>query len=134
MKHYKLVELLSIFSMSIPPHKRKAPYWKLYDDGSASTGSIMISALFSRTLDAGEARCNLSSITAMFKQLAPAKAAGCNHQQNILNRKAISRNTTHTQSQNLIQIEPISAITFESGPPDHWSSILEVSHCFSRDE
>jgi len=34
MKHYKPVEFLLIFRMSSPPHKRKAPYWKLCSDGS----------------------------------------------------------------------------------------------------
>jgi len=41
MKHYKLVEFLSIFRVSRPPHKpkappekRKAPYWKLSGDCS----------------------------------------------------------------------------------------------------
>jgi len=36
MKHYKSVEFLSIFRVSIPPHKHKAPYWKLSSDGSES--------------------------------------------------------------------------------------------------
>jgi len=43
MKHYKLVECLPIFSVSSPPHKpkalpqkRKAPYGKLFGDGSVS--------------------------------------------------------------------------------------------------
>jgi len=30
MKHYKSVEFLSIFRISSPQHKRKAPYWKLF--------------------------------------------------------------------------------------------------------
>jgi len=43
MKHYKLVEFLSIFRVSSPPaqtlsppQKRKAPYGKLSGDGSGS--------------------------------------------------------------------------------------------------
>jgi len=34
MKHYKSVELLSIFEMSSPPHKRKAPLLKTFRCGS----------------------------------------------------------------------------------------------------
>jgi len=41
MKHYKQIEILSIFRVSSPPHKPKAPpqkckapYWKLSGDGS----------------------------------------------------------------------------------------------------
>jgi len=34
MKHYKLVEFLSIFGASSPLHKSKAPYGKLSGDGS----------------------------------------------------------------------------------------------------
>jgi len=41
VKHYKSVEILLIFRMSIPPHKRKTPrrtgkrpYWTLSGDGS----------------------------------------------------------------------------------------------------
>ena len=33
MKHYKSVGFLSIFRMSSPPHKRKAPYWKFSGHG-----------------------------------------------------------------------------------------------------
>jgi len=44
MKHYKLVEILSIFRLPSPPHKPKAPprrnakppYWKLPGDCSVS--------------------------------------------------------------------------------------------------
>jgi len=44
MKHYKLVEFLSNLNVNpplherkAPPHKRKAPYWRLSGDGSDLT-------------------------------------------------------------------------------------------------
>ena len=37
MRHYESVEFLSIFALTSPPHKRKAPYWKVSGDGSAPT-------------------------------------------------------------------------------------------------